>query len=151
MSQALILAHAVNNILSQYIEIHDDIFKISLRKVIPIPGIFKSIDFSSHHKKLIELHSDIWKIHGSVLDLITDSKLPTPETQFLEILEVYIMALTETIDKLAKICNKLNLKANRLLVYDKNEYQYDVDEYNISVQNYLSIGNSLNNILSYIT
>ena len=37
--------YQVYSILNRYIVIHDAIFKFSLRKAIPIPGVFKAIDY----------------------------------------------------------------------------------------------------------
>ena len=46
------LAANVNDILSRYILIHDQIIKFSIRKLIPIPGLFKAIPFCTHENDL---------------------------------------------------------------------------------------------------
>ena len=46
------LSWNTNDLLSQYVAIHDDVFKTSIRHIIPIPGIFKAIDFGEHLKKI---------------------------------------------------------------------------------------------------
>jgi hypothetical protein len=68
------------------------------------------------------------------------------ESQFLKTLEEYVSALTEAIDKLADICCKLGLKANKLLTYDRSEYYNDVNNYNEAVNQYMTIGKSLNKL-----
>ena len=45
----------VDNLLSKYLRIHNDIFKFSLRKSIPIRGIFKATDYANHFEELSSL------------------------------------------------------------------------------------------------
>ena len=47
-ASVIMLAANVNDILSRYILIHDQIIKFSIRKLIPIPGLFKAIPFCTH-------------------------------------------------------------------------------------------------------
>ena len=47
-ASVITLAANVNDILSRYILIHDQIIKFSIRKLIPIPGLFKAIPFCTH-------------------------------------------------------------------------------------------------------
>jgi hypothetical protein len=54
--------YQVNSILDRYIVIHDAIFKFSLRKAIPIPGVFKPIDYWQHLRVLDALVSELQEI-----------------------------------------------------------------------------------------
>ena len=67
MTEPIALAVQVNEILSKYIFIHDDIFKLSIRKLIPIPGIFKKIDFKTHYKNLGKLSKELIKINFKII------------------------------------------------------------------------------------
>ena len=51
-ASVIMLAANVNDILSRYILIHDQIIKFSIRKLIPIPGLFKAIPFCTHENDL---------------------------------------------------------------------------------------------------
>lgn len=55
----------VRDILTQYTKIHNDIFKSSLRRIIPIPGVFKAIDFGKHYGSLSELRERYLHIQKS--------------------------------------------------------------------------------------
>lgn len=71
MQQITSLAYQVNDILSRYVVIHDAIFKSSIRKILPIPGLFKAIDYGSHYHELDDLHSDLADILVAIADLGT--------------------------------------------------------------------------------
>ena len=72
------LSWNTNDLLSQYVAIHDDVFKTSIRHIIPIPGIFKAIDFGEHLKKIEniipELENCDKKIKSFVGDLNSDER-----------------------------------------------------------------------------
>lgn len=59
--QIIKLSWNVNDLLSQHVAIHDDIFKTSICHAIPIPGIFKAIYFGAHLGKKIGVnHCNIY-------------------------------------------------------------------------------------------
>jgi hypothetical protein len=130
------LSIAVNKVLDGYIMVHNDIFGFSFRKIIPILGIFKAIDYESCYKKLDFLQ-------GKLNDLLTD----IPEhTEYFALLKEYSTALLNTILWLQNICEKFTNKINGKGDYSKGEYNEDMDTYNHSVNNYRSLGLRLNNL-----
>ena len=60
--QLVEISLTVNNLLLQYIKIHNNIFKFSLRRIIPIPFIFKAIDFETHGRETENILSQLEEI-----------------------------------------------------------------------------------------
>ena len=63
-ASVITLAANVNDILSRYILIHDQIIKFSIRKLIPIPGLFKAIPFCTHENDLDALLGELAAARG---------------------------------------------------------------------------------------
>jgi len=129
------LSIAVNKILGGYIVVHNDIFGFSLRKMIPIPGIFKPINYKSCYNKLNFLED---KISNFINEL--------PEhTEYFELLKEYSKALRDTILWLKNICERFTNKIEGKGGYPMNEYHKDMSTYNHSVNTYRTLGLRLNN------
>ena len=62
------------NVLSNYLKIHNDIFTFSIRKIIPIPFIFKKIDYN---KSYYSLSDDINKLNSIIerAETLSNNKL----------------------------------------------------------------------------
>ena len=56
----------INKVLQEYISIHDQIFKPSLRKSVRIPGLFKPIDFGKHFGDLQLLSNKLKEVTISI-------------------------------------------------------------------------------------
>ena len=130
------LPKEINRVLNGYIFVHDEIFRFSLRKIIPIPGIFKPINYESHYKKLDFLQNRLSQIIKDI-----------PEnTEFFKLLKEYAQSLLNTILWLQDICQKFTDKLNRVNGYTKNAYDKDMQTYNHSVNTYRSLGIRLNKL-----
>jgi len=128
----------VHNILTQYIEIHNDIFKSSLRKIIPIPGVFQAIDYGNHYNSLSELADELKYTISGVDD----------RNGFARILIEYAQALLQTIILFRDMCRNLYKKSQgEVSSYSKKQYQVDLDAYNSSVERYQALGTRLNQYL----
>ncbi len=138
------LAFLVNEILSQYIIIHDNIFEFSLRKWIPIPVIFKAIDFCSHETELVGLCAKLSELQHKVDTMKALSNVSQSEQAFLVGLNEYTIALSDTIVQLHLIAKRCCQKSERILKYSFREYWNDVHDYKISVKRYTLLGNRLN-------
>lgn len=135
MQQLVEKSLVVHNILDRYIQVHDDIFKFSLRKVIPIPGLFKPIDYKLHYESLYCLKEEL---EGFIINL-DDSN------DFAAILKQYAQALMDTILFLREICGKLYEKSkDDLGLYSKQQYQNNIAAYQSLVQRYRALGLELN-------
>lgn len=121
----------VHDVLTQYIEIHNDIFKSSLRRIIPIPGVFQAIDYGKHYGSLSELADELKYIVSDVDD----------RNEFARALIEYAQVLLQTIVLLRDMCGNLYKKSeDEVSSYSKKQYQADVDAYNSSVERYQFLG-----------
>lgn len=131
--------YQVHSILDRYIVIHDAIFKFSLRKAIPIPGVFKPIDYGKHLGQLDALVSELQDIAKSTTNITTVQK-----NVFLQ----YIVALQDTMQFLRDMCRRLYEKSQGdLSSYTQRQYKSDVNKYEMLVKNYRELGTKLNAVI----
>jgi hypothetical protein len=131
------LAMDVNDVLGHYIQIHDRIVKFSLRKIIPIPGLFKPIEYCRYEQELATLCSQLATRQADIAEAI---KLETPvgdEADFLATLAKYSAALMETLERLRSICAELCRKSENSGVYEFDKYKVDMQHYQESVDHYM--------------
>jgi hypothetical protein len=126
----------VNAILQEYISIHDQIFKPSLRKSIRIPGFFKAIDFAQLSDDLEILANELEEI--AILNDFEDH--PT-------VLRKYTTALLSAIQALRVLCARLYSKTSGI-DYSTEDYKADVNSYQKLVDEYRAIGTDLDLQLS---
>ena len=125
----------VNEILERYSAIHDKIFKFSLRKVIPIPGLFKPVDYDLHLKELDSL--------AFALERVSISKNNSADV--INAYQQYITALRKAIRFFRNICGRLNDKSRgNLRDYTMDKYNSDVDTYRGLMERYQLLGSALN-------
>jgi len=125
----------VHDILTQYIEIHNDFFKWSLRRMIPIRGLFQEIDFGKHFGSLSKLADELKYIISGV----------DAQNEFARALIEYGQALLQTINIFGDMCGSLYKKSQgEVSSYYKKQYRADLDAYNSSVKRYQSLGTRLN-------
>jgi hypothetical protein len=125
----------VHAILGKYIAIHDAIFKFSWSKTLPIPGLFKAIDYGGHVKDLGRLASKLAAI-SSALKAASGS---------LEVFQQYTAALLEAVQALREICGHLYEKSQGdLSTYSMAEYNANRKTYEGLVNKYVALGVALN-------
>jgi len=130
--------YQVHEILDRYIAIHDKIFKFSLRKAIPIPGIFKSIDYGQHFKELGSLVSALEQVADA-----TSNGAGVPS-----VFQQYVTALLKTMQFLRDMCKQLHDKSQGdLQSYSMQQYKSDVAIYERLVEEYRSLGSALNDYI----
>jgi hypothetical protein len=133
------LALRTNELLQQYVKIHDDIFAFSVRKMIPLPGIFKAIDYQSHFEGLYFIKEELEGIISSI------AISPQSNNEFARALEAYSKSLLETILILREMCGNLYEKSQGdLTSYRKSQYNVDLRNYQASVERYTALGQRLN-------
>lgn len=142
------LAHQINDTVGVYVTVHDAIFTFSLRKFLPIPGLFAPIDYCNHEQTLRSLSMRLTHITG--LDLPDARPTSEAEKAFLEALLSYALALQNTINKLANISANLCRKSLGESGYRYPSYQTDVKEYDASVKIYSDLGCQLNALYAAI-
>jgi len=100
----------VNNLLLQYVAIHNDVFKTSIRRIIPLPFIFNTIDFEGHHGKAENILSQLEEANASIGKILCE--YDAVEREYLELLSQYVTALIETVKRLKTILVDCMLKVN---------------------------------------
>jgi len=124
-----------NAILGEYVAIHDTIFKFSWRKTLPIPGLFKPIDFGAHCKNLGRLASKLAPISSAL----------NTESGSLELANQYTAALLESIQALQEMCRRLHEKTQgNLRTYPMTEYNADLKTYEGLMNKCQELGVALN-------
>ena len=148
--QIVELSWNVNDLLSQYVAIHDDIFKTSIRHAIPIPGIFKAIDFGAHLRKIENIIPELENC-DSKIKLVVEN-LSGQEREYLDLLSQYVGALIETVNRLKIVVSALYAKSQSFVNsnYDWKNYKSDLAKYEQSVQDYLVIGGRLNELFEKV-
>ena len=127
--------YQVHAILERYVAIHDKIFKFSLRKAIPIPGLFKSIDYGQHRRELDSLVSTLEQ-----LAISTSNRAGVPR-----VFQQYVTALLKTMQFLRDMCRRLYDKSQGdLRSYTMGQYKSDVTTYEGLVEEYRALGSTLN-------
>ena len=122
----------VNEILQEYVSIHDQVVKPSLRKSIRIPVFFKQIDFAKHFE-------DLGVLANELKEVTISTDLEDQPSVFQE----YVNALLSAIEELRILCGKLLAKSNGTS-YSMEEYKSDVASYQNIVADYRAIGSKLN-------
>jgi len=138
----------INEILGRYVSIHDDIFKFSIRKLIPIPGIFKSINYHSHKTNLETLLTELSELNSFLEENNTHPNLVASDKEFLSVLHEYSIALLDTINRLYLIAEALCRKSEGSQDYSYDQYNSELAAYNLSVEQYTSLGERLNALFS---
>ena len=148
--QIIELSWNANDLLSQYVAIHDDIFKTSIRHTIPIPGIFKAIDFGAHLGKIENIIPELENC-DSKIKLVVEN-LSGQEREYLDLLSQYVGALIETVSHLKIVVSALYAKSQSFVNsnYDWKNYKSDLAKYEQSVQDYLVIGGRLNELFEKV-
>ena len=144
--QIIEISQNINSFLSQYIEIHDDIFKTSIRRIIPIPGIFKAIDFEGHLKKSESISNGFENCQTEIKSLLVS--LGDSEQEYLNLLNDYAERLILTVSLLKVVLSALQAKSRSFKNsnYDWSNYKEDLARYEQSVSEYLEIGGDLNDM-----
>ena len=140
------LSWNVNDLLSQYVAIHDEVFKTSIRHAIPIPGIFKKIDFGVHLGKVENIIPELKNCDNKIKSLVKNES--DKEKEYLDILSQYTGALIETVSRLKVVVGALYAKSQSFANsnYDWKNYKNDLAKYEQSVKDYMTIGGNLNEL-----
>lgn len=144
------LSWSVNDLLSQYVAIHDDIFKTSIRHAIPIPGIFKAIDFGAHLGKIENIIPELENCDNKIKSVVEN--VDGQEREYLDLLSKYTNVLIETACRLKIVVGALYAKSQSFVNsnYDWKNYKSDLAKYEQSVQDYMAIGGRLNELFEKV-
>jgi len=134
----------VNDLLSQYVAIHNDVFKTSIRRIIPLPFLFKAIDFQTHYRETEGILSQLQESKESISKIL--SQYGPAQKDYLELLSRYVDALSETVSRFRIVLGSLYAKSERLASYNWKQYKEELAQYESASQGYLSLGKKLNEL-----
>lgn len=137
------IAVMVNDALSGYIETHNEVFKMSAKRLVPIPGVFEAIDFKAHVEKLVGIEDTLSRA-GATTAWVLDGSKDATIRKVLGNLQKYAAGLLEAIRQFRHISEKLYRKSQDPGTYTWSTYQKDLDAYENAVKHYTEIGVELN-------
>ena len=144
------LAVAANDILTEYVAIHNDIFNSSLsrtiRRLIPIPGLFQAIPYETHAQTLCTLRSKLCSLQQEVAGFRASTNSNPPSAAFLSELQRYCSGLDDTLSRLQALCDQLALRADGAPGPSWRKYKSELEQYEQSRQRYGDIGVRLNDL-----
>ena len=137
--ELIIIVIDLNNLLMQYIELHNTLIK---NNNFSLHSIFKTINFGMLHKDT----DNVLKQIDISIDKITEieQSLINDECEFLIILREYSSSLRTAVHILVKILDKLFEKSQGNFQYSYKKYNYYLDNYILAIDNYEQVGNLFN-------
>jgi hypothetical protein len=137
------LAAIVNDALSRYIVAHNDVFKASAKRLVPIPGVFEAIDFKAHVETLTGVEGTLTEAGVTTASAMEGSG-DVMVRRFLGHLQKYEAALLEAVRQLRQISERLYRKSQDPKAYKWSTYQKDLHAYEDAVKHYSKMGVELN-------
>jgi hypothetical protein len=128
--------------LNQFIAIHNRVFGFSLRKIVPVPGFFKPVEFLVEYRSLRMIEADLFNLAEEIPE-------DSPEcSELCIVLADYVSRLLDATIRLRDICEQGYKKSENSSSYSRREYRIDVDAYRRSVRWYQSKGSHLNRLIN---
>lgn len=149
--------YELNDVLSAFIAVHNDVFSKSLRRIIPIPGIFRPVDFNGHCQVLAEISKRIETIAARFGELrisdvgeLRDGDSASSIHNALMMSMTYCEALNDAVKKLRLISSNLEKKASGSATYSKKRYCDDLKAYRAAETIYYELGDAMNTSFSIL-
>lgn len=145
MSSLIAIARNLNDSLTDYTTIHDEIFKRSLRKTIPLPFIFKAINFQDLEYRLQSIHNDLSRYKTQVNDI---RQSESEDTNKCNIFIEYVEKLMYAVQLLQGITHNLLMKSQGDNSYKLSERNELVKRYEKAVDAYYALGDKMNSVFA---
>ena len=138
------IAYKINELLYEYVNIHNDVLsrKFSIREIIPIPFLFKPVDYSIPVGELDKIMERLNEIMYELQAYSEENELK--EHPFYITAAKYISLLYKAVKLLRNILYKLYLKARGKGDYSYREFNRELDSYQQEVKVYSEFGNDFN-------
>jgi hypothetical protein len=140
------LALRINDLLTGYVAIHDNIFKFSIRRILPLPFVFQAINYGRYFVQLSLIKGSLISCREQALRMQLSYSEENDQTNFLRAAETYLNALIEAATRLSAICAGLAGKAEQTSEYKMARYNNDLDLYRQKVETYRDLGNVMNHL-----
>jgi hypothetical protein len=137
------VAVQVHELLGRYFAIHERVFKFSVGKVLPIPGLFPRIDHRARRDSLMSIHRDLI-LAADALARHHNCGVRLSNHPFVLELEAYARHVADSARRLSDICLALYLKSEARPQYNASTYKSDVTAYDASVEACRVMGSRLN-------
>ena len=144
------IASDVHQCLADFITIHDDIFATSLlrslRRIIPIVGVYRPIPYRQYASKAIVLREEIASSASECADV--EHCTVSYEQQAIRVLARYCEAFGLALDGLHAICDGLACQVERQAGPSFSEYNASVAKYEDYRTSSMVLGAELNSALA---
>lgn len=134
------LAFSVNDLLNQYIKVHNRLIKESTG----IMSIFRKIDFQGYVSTISTIQTKLEETIAIIKQQVLKPEVSEDEKEFFSILSNYSSALKKTVELLMDKLVLLNQKANGGEGISFNDLQVIEAQYNESIKTYTSMGEAMN-------
>lgn len=136
----------VNSILDAYIVIENETFRMSWRRIIPIPLFFEAIDFGKLENSAQKTEERLIE-ECKVLENLQNRFVDDAEAeQFRDVFCTYCDALLSAVRKLRTVLNRLNMRSKNSNSYLRVEYKNDMKEYGKLRDSYTVLGGKVNDL-----
>lgn len=141
-------AQELKIIYSKYEQLHQQGFQTLWWRSMPIPFLFKPINFEKLSTELGKLSSIMDKKIAEIQLLAEDKSATDIEFRFAQGLLKYCESINISINLLQKICRRLfeKSKGSRGELYSMSDYKSDLNTYHESVKTQKGFGYALNNL-----
>jgi hypothetical protein len=137
-------ARQIGELVRRYVQIQEDLFKPSLRKLIRIPGIYRPVDYAGALEGLSLIERELEEVRRR----LHDAAESTPEgREFLSCLRDYVQAMPPAMHQLKGITTKLLALSRREVEYPKAEYKKDIHAFQEMEAVLLNAGAHLNRFI----
>ena len=130
------IATGVNDALSRYIAVHDDLFAALPRRIAPVPGIFEAVDFRARADTLGAVRETLDSLGARTRSYLNSGEAAGSVHSFLAALQDYVLALDTAVAELRQIAMRLHLKSEDRSVYSWDQYDADVKRYQAAAERY---------------
>jgi hypothetical protein len=135
------LAHRVSRLHASYLKLHRAVFGFSWRRLLSARGWG---GYGRCADELLRLGGELTEVRTTIAGVDSLEPDTTLAEEFVEALDRYTMALTETVERLHGICRRLQAEGAGEQAYDELAARRDRVAYDDSVQTYKSLGERLN-------
>ena len=153
MARVFELASETSRIFEQYDAIHDEVFGLSMRRLLGAVSETRHLDDAKRAQRLQMLASQIRDIQRAIGEL-EDSELTKRSKNLVRsALLDYAFALEESITRLLSICSSLHLEfegRDGYAGYRENGFRSDTISYDDSIQAHKRLGAQLTDLFAKI-
>ena len=143
MISLVTLAHRVSNIHKRYAKIHSSVFSFSISQLKYIFWKEKEPDYCKHQPELIQMGQELAEARSIINGEEELEPATTIGREFAFALDVYIIALSDTIKWLSIICSRRCRDRGGFEPYSAKQDWADRADYDNSVQQYKRLGMQL--------